>query len=61
MTEGELWDLWESVIDVDVGVNPCPYGRAVIEKVAEILACEVECDIFERHIAPVFEKLRRTV
>jgi len=34
---------------------------ANIETVAQILACEIECGIFEQHVIPALDVVRRTL
>jgi hypothetical protein len=69
MTDDEIWGVWDEVIGVNVGIDPVPFARASlasvpganIENVAQILACEIECDIFEQHVIPALEVVRKAL
>jgi hypothetical protein len=69
MNDDEIWSIWDEVIGVNVGINPVPFARAIlasvpdanIEKVAQILACEIECGIFEQHVIPALDVVRKTL
>jgi hypothetical protein len=69
MTDQDIRKIWDEVVGVDVGIDPVPFARAVlnalpsgdIEHVAQVLACEVECSIFEQHIAPALEVARKAL
>jgi hypothetical protein len=69
MKAEDIWKIWNEVIGVDVGIDPVPFAEAVlnaaptgdIEHVAQVLACEIECSIFEQHVAPALEVARKTM
>jgi hypothetical protein len=66
MNDDEIWSVWDEVIGVNVGIDPIHFACAIlasvpdanIETVAQILACEIECSIFEQHVSPALDVVR---
>ena len=69
MKPEEIWSIWDEVVDVDMGFDPVPFANAIIdavptiglERISQVLACEIECGIFEQHVAPALEVARNAL
>jgi len=69
MKPEEIWSIWNQVVDVDMGFDPVPFANAIIdavpaiglERISQVLACEIECGIFEQHVAPALDIARKTL
>jgi len=69
MKPEEIWSIWNEVVDVDMGFDPVPFANAIIdavptiglERISQVLACEIECGIFEQHVAPALDIARKTL
>ncbi|MFK4444682.1 hypothetical protein ABH944_004814 [Caballeronia udeis] len=69
MTEQEILTIWNASLEAGWAERPVVFARAILDAapsgyinhVAQVLACEIECGIFEQHVAPALEVARKAI